>query len=53
MKTGNLNFLEPVGHLGPVMGLTYLYMVRERMEGGKYPDLTTDAGLSVGTCIDE
>ena len=25
MKSGNLNFLEPSGHLGPVMGLLYLY----------------------------
>jgi hypothetical protein len=24
MKSGNLNFLEPSGHLGPVMGLIYL-----------------------------
>jgi len=24
-KSGNLNFLEPSGHLGPVMGLIYLY----------------------------
>ena len=25
-KSGNLNFLEPSGHLGPVMGLIYLYV---------------------------
>ena len=25
MKSGNLNFLEPSGHLGPVMGLIYLF----------------------------
>jgi len=25
MKSGNLNFLEPSGHLGAVMGLLYLY----------------------------
>ena len=25
MKSGNLNFLEPSGHLGPVMGLIYLW----------------------------
>jgi len=24
-QSGNLNFLEPSGHLGPVMGLIYLY----------------------------
>ena len=24
-KSGNLNFLEPSGHLGPVTGLIYLY----------------------------
>ena len=24
MKSGNLNFLEPSGHLGPVVGLIYL-----------------------------
>jgi len=24
MKSGNLNFLEPSGHLGPVTGLLYL-----------------------------
>jgi len=28
MKSGNLNFLEPSGHLGPVMGLIYLLLVR-------------------------
>jgi hypothetical protein len=26
MKSGNLNFLEPSGHLGAVMGLIYLYL---------------------------
>ena len=26
MKSGNLNFLEPSGHLGPVMGLIHLYL---------------------------
>jgi len=25
MKSGNLNFLEPSGHLEPVMGLIYFY----------------------------
>ena len=25
-KSGNLNFLEPSGHLGPVTGLIYLYL---------------------------
>ena len=25
MKYGNLAFLEPSGHLGPIMGLIYLY----------------------------
>jgi len=25
-KSGSLNFLEPSGHLGPVMGLIYLYL---------------------------
>jgi len=25
-KSGNLNFLEPSGHLGPVMGVIYLYL---------------------------
>ena len=25
-KSGNLNFLEPSRHLGPVMGLIYLYL---------------------------
>jgi len=25
MKSGNLNFLEPSGHLGHVMGLLYIY----------------------------
>lgn len=29
------------------------YMLQERMEGGKYLDLTTDAGLIVGTFIDQ
>ena len=24
-QSGNLNFIEPSGHLGPVMGLLYLY----------------------------
>ena len=27
MKSGNLNFLEPSGHLGPVTGLIYLNLV--------------------------
>ena len=27
--SGNLNFLEPSGHLGPVMGLIYLYLYRQ------------------------
>jgi len=27
MKSGNLNFLETSGHLGPVMGLIYLYFI--------------------------
>jgi len=26
-KSGNLNFLEPSGHLRPVMGLLYLYII--------------------------
>jgi len=26
MKFGNLNFLEPSGHLGPVMGMIYLFI---------------------------
>ena len=26
MKSGNLNFLEPSGHLGPVMGMIYLFI---------------------------
>ena len=32
-KSGNLNFLEPSGHLGPVMGLIYLFSHAKR-EGG-------------------
>jgi len=27
MKSGNLNFLEPSGHLGPVMGLLYFNLI--------------------------
>jgi len=26
MNSGNLNFMESSGHLGPVMGLLYLYL---------------------------
>ena len=26
LKSGILNFLEPSGHLGPVMGLIYLFL---------------------------
>jgi hypothetical protein len=29
------------------------YMFQERIEGGKYIDLTTDAGLNVDPCIDQ
>ena len=30
MKSGNLNFLEPCGHLGPVTGLIYIYFIFSR-----------------------
>ena len=37
MKSGSLNFLEPFGHLGPVMGLIYLpslgYVIRDSSVG--------------------
>jgi len=29
MKSGNLNFLEPLGHSRPLMGLFYLYVLGE------------------------
>ena len=35
MKSGNLNFLEPSGHLGPVMGLIYLFFFNDLQEEDK------------------
>ena len=29
-QSGNLNFLEPSGHLGPVMGLIYIFFFTEK-----------------------
>jgi len=32
-KSGTLNFLEPSGHLGPVMGLLYLLLCSDKLGG--------------------
>ena len=29
------------------------YVLQERMKGRKYIDVTTDAGLGVGPCVDQ
>jgi hypothetical protein len=31
--SGNLNFLELSGHLGPVMGMLYLFLVQYKISG--------------------
>ena len=33
MKSGNLNFLEPSGHFGPVTGLIYLTFFKIMVDG--------------------
>jgi hypothetical protein len=35
MKSGNLNFLEPSGHIGHVMGLIYLFIYAGTPQAGE------------------
>jgi hypothetical protein len=45
MKSGNLNFLEPLGHSRPVTGLLYLFIHTvgaELFDAGRRTDRQTD-----------